>query len=327
MTPVCRMLGMRSPVVQAPIGSASTPELAAAVARAGGLGTLALTWAPAAEVGPRVARTLALSDGAPIAVNLVLAFPVADRLAECLDAGARIVSTFWGDPAPLNPRIKAAGAVHLHTVGSAAEAVAAADSGVDVIIAQGAEAGGHVWGKVPTMALVPAVVDALAGRAPVIAAGGIADGRGLAAALALGAQAAWMGTRFLASHEAATHDEYRRQVLAASETASTYTLAFDGGWPAAPHRALHNSTLDAWTTAGRPPAPNRPGEGDVLAHDPSGRPHLRYADTIPLPTMNGDLEAMALYAGTSAALVHEVLPAPQIITDTVHQARRILTPT
>ena len=112
-----------------------------------------------------------------------------------------LMSFFWGDPAPFVEQVHAAGALAMTTVGSAAEAKAAADAGVDVIVAQGWEAGGHVWGQVGTLPLVRAVVEAVAPK-PVLAAGGIADGHGLAAALALGAAGAWIGTRFLASEEA-----------------------------------------------------------------------------------------------------------------------------
>ena len=122
-----------------------------------------------------------------------------------------MVSTFWGDPGPHVDAIHAGGALHAHTVGSAEEARRAVDAGVDVIVAQGWEAGGRVWGEVATLALVPAVVDAVA-PVPVFAAGGVADGRGLAAVLALGADAGWVGTRFLLAHEASVHDEWRRRI-------------------------------------------------------------------------------------------------------------------
>lgn len=131
----------------------------------------------------------------------------------------------------------------LHTVSTAAEAGQAVDCGVDVVIAQGWEAGGHVRGKVATMPLVPAVVDVV-GSVPVFAAGGIADGRGLAAALSLGASGAWIGTRFLASNEVAIHPHYRERLLQATEDDTTYLdELFDIGWPKARHRVLRNSTV------------------------------------------------------------------------------------
>jgi len=197
------------------------------------------------------------------------------------------------------------------------------DAGVDVVVAQGWEAGGHVWGQVATMALVPAVVDAVH-PVPVIAAGGIGDGRGLAAVLALGGQAGWLGSRFLTAAEAATHEAYRRQVLAATPQDAVYTHCFDGGWPDAAHRAIRNSTITEWEAAGRPAAPGRPGEGAVVATDRRGGSYLRYGAMIPTPGMTGDLEAMALYAGQSVGLIHDVAPAARIVAAIASQAARVL---
>src|ERR671939_469637 len=310
-TPLCRLLGIDLPIVQAPIGSSSTPELAAAVSEAGGLGMLAQTWFDVPEVRDRLRRARSLTSR-PVGVNLVLDLPIGDKLEACLDEGATVVSTFWGDPGPLHDVIRSAGALHLHTVGTVADAVLAAERGVDVLVAQGWEAGGHVHGTVGTMALVPAVVDAVA-PLPVVAAGGIADGRGVVAALALGAQAVWLGTRFVTAHEARTHDVYRRLVLDATADDSVHGLAYDGGWPGASGRTLANATLRPWEAAGRPAAPHRPGEGDIIARDASGRAFERYDDMPPVPGMTGDPEEMALYAGQSVGLVHTIAPASDIV--------------
>src|SRR5262247_2865667 len=199
-TPLCSRLGIDVPLVQAPIGSASTPELVASVSNAGGLGMLALTWTTPEQARRRIRRVRDLTDR-PFGVNLVLDFPIDDKLAVCLQEQVPVVSTTWGDPAAVGGRIHDKGALHLHSVGAVDEAARAVDAGVDVIVAQGWEAGGHVRGLIATLPLVPTVVDAVA-PVPVIAAGGIADGRGLAAVLALGAQAGWLGTRFLTAIEA-----------------------------------------------------------------------------------------------------------------------------
>ena len=130
-------------------------------------------------------------------------------------------------------------------------------------MAQGVEAGGHVWGQVATLPLVPRVVDAVA-PAPVVAAGGIADGRGLAAALALGAAGVWLGTRFIASQEADAHAVYKEMVLQADETETVYSSLFDGGWPNAPHRTLRNSTLRQWEAGGSPRVERVPVKGKSL---------------------------------------------------------------
>ena len=321
-TPLCDQLGLDVPIVQAPIGSASTPELAAAVAEAGGLGMLALTWMSVDEAVHRLRCVRKLTDR-PFGVNLVLDFPVDDVLEACLEERVPVVSTTWGDPAPANARIHAGGALHFHTVSTSEEARAAAAVGVDVVVAQGWEAGGHVRGTISTLVLTPAVVDAVA-PIPVVAAGGIGDGRGLAAVLTLGAQAGWLGTRFLTATEAATHDIYRQRVLEASENDSRHTGCFDGGWPDAPHRVLANSTLAEWEKAGSPSAPRRPGEGEVVARSAGGRRFERYSDMPPLQGMEGDLEAMALYAGQSVGLVRAAGTAGDIVAALVAEATAAL---
>ena len=194
-TPVCELLGIEQPIVLAPM--VAVPRLAAAVSNAGALGMLTLTWSD--DVGAVVRETAALT-ARPFCGNLVLTEDRHRRLDQALDAGLRIVSFFMGDPSGYVQRVHDAGGIVMHTVGTAEEARRAVASGVDVVVAQGWEAGGHVWGTVATLPLVPAVVDAVT-PVPVIAAGGIGDARGVAAVLALGAQAAWLGTRFLLAEE------------------------------------------------------------------------------------------------------------------------------
>ena len=191
----------------------------------------------------------------------------------------------------------------MHTVATAEDAKHAVACGVDMVVAQGWEAGGHVRGTVTTMALVPAVVDVVA-LVPVIAAGGIADGRGLAAALALGASAAWIGTRFLASDEAPIHADYLDRLIGAGEDDTVYSQdLFDIGWHDAPHRVLHNSTVAQWQAAGCPPPGARPGEGEVIATSDSLGPVARYQSDTPPGDGEGDIDAMALWAGQGAGLV------------------------
>jgi NAD(P)H-dependent flavin oxidoreductase YrpB (nitropropane dioxygenase family) len=317
--PLCRVLGIEVPIVQAPIGSASTPELAAAVCNAGGLGVLGLTWTDGGEAAARISRTRRLTEH-PFGVNLGLSFPIRDQLDAALLAGVRVVSTFWGDPRPVHDNIADGGALHLHTVGTASEARRAVDAGVDVVVAQGWESGGHVWGTIATMALVPAVVDAV-DPVPVIAAGGISDGRGLLAALMLGAQAVWMGTQFLAALEANIHATYRHRIVDAHAEDAVYTTCFDGGWPDASHRVLRNRVLTEWEQAGQPLTPNRPAEGTRVARDRSGRDYWLYDDMPPLAELAGEVEQMANYAGQSVGLVRNTASAGAIVTAIMRQAR------
>jgi NAD(P)H-dependent flavin oxidoreductase YrpB (nitropropane dioxygenase family) len=205
----------------------------------------------------------------------------------------------------------------MHTVSSAEEARRAAGCGVDVIVAQGWEAGGHVPGRVATLPLVPAVVDAVA-PVPVIAAGGIGDARGVVAVLALGAQAAWLGTRFLLASEMPIHEEYRRLLIGAAETdAEWYADLYEVGWPDSPHRALHNSTAEKWEQAGRPAPGSRPAEGDVVARFASGDPIVRYSPAAPLVGTTGEVEALSLWAGQSVALARRSQPAAEIVSELV----------
>nr|WP_256421598.1 nitronate monooxygenase [Halobellus rarus] len=152
----------------------------------------------------------------------------------CLDEGTDIFSFSFGDAVPYIEQIHSHDGTVLQTVGSAAEVKAAVDAGVDVLVAQGWEAGGHVQSTVATLPLVPRIVDAVPDT-PVIAAGGIADGRGIAAVLTLGGTGAWLGTRFLVTEEAHVHRLYRQRVLRADETETVYSALFDEGWPDVPH--------------------------------------------------------------------------------------------
>jgi NAD(P)H-dependent flavin oxidoreductase YrpB (nitropropane dioxygenase family) len=289
-------------------------QLAAAVSNAGALGMLALTWStPAGDV---VRETAALTDR-PFGGNLLLSSDQHRRLDEALEAGIRIVSLMWGDPAGYVEQVHDANGVVLHTVRSAEEARRAVASGVDVIVAQGWEAGGHVWGQVATLPLVPAVVDAVT-PVPVIAAGGIGDARGVAAVFALGAQAAWLGTRFLMAEEMPIHEEYRRRLIDAAETdAQWYPDLFAVGWPGAPHRVIRNSTAEAWEAAGRPPLGSRPGEGDIIAHFADGEPIVRYETAAPMVGTTGDIEALSLWAGQSVALARRPQSAAEIVAELV----------
>ncbi len=311
-TPVCELLGIEQPIVLAAL--VAVPELAAAVSNAGGLGMVTLTWSdPAGDV---VRETTALTDR-PFCGNLVLTSDQHRRLDEALEAGLRIVSLFLGDPAGYIERVHDAGGLVLCTVGSAEEARRVVAGGVDVIVAQGWEAGGHVGGRIATLPLVPAVVDAVA-PVPVIAAGGIGDARGVAAVLALGAQAAWVGTQFLLAQEMPIHQEYRTRLINAGETdAEWYPDLYDVDWPDSPHRALHNSTAEMWAAAGRPPSGSRPGEGEVIAHFATGDSIVRYAAAAPMVGTTGDIEAASLWAGPSVTLARQPQPAAETVAELV----------
>jgi nitronate monooxygenase len=321
-TPLCDLLGIEAPVVLAPMGGAVTPTLTAAVSNAGALGMLPLSWTPPEEIATIVDETRQQTEH-PFGVNLGLAWDQRERLASALTAGIRVVSFFWGDASGVIGEAREADAIVFVTVGTADEGRAAAAAGADVVVAQGWEAGGHVWGTVSTLALVPRVVDAVA-PVPVVAAGGIADGRGLAAVLALGAAGAWVGTRFLAATEAAIHPDYRRRILAAGEADTFYGTLFDRGWPDAPHRTLRNSTVEAWEQAGRPATGSRPGEDDEPASRPDGSPINRYASSTPSAGMAGDIEPLPHWAGQGVGLVTRHENAADIVHSLVTEAEDVI---
>ena len=324
-TPLCQMLGIEYPIVAAPMGPDLTgPALVAAVSNAGGLGILQAQFCAPPLLREEIHRVRALTDK-PFGVNLLLHFPIDDQVAVCLEERVPVLSLFWGDPKPYVDRAHAAGVKVFHQVGSVADAQRAAAAGVDVIVAQGVEAGGHVAGEVSTLALVPRVVDAVSPR-PVAAAGGIADARGLVAVLALGAQAAVLGTRFLASTESRAHPHYKQKVLEASEADTVRTILFGHGWPNAPHRTLRTAFVREWLgqeARGQESRPDEPAVGHtVIGGQPM--PVLRFMGFPPNSDATGDIESMDLLAGQSVGLVRELKPARQIVGELVEEARQIL---
>lgn len=321
-TALTEQLGLTAPIVQAPIGSASCPALAAAVADAGGVGMLAVTWRDAASTRELIARTRRRTDGV-FGVNIVVdpeakSVPTATHVEACLDAGIELFSFSFGAAAPYIQAIHDQGGTVLQTVGSADEAVQAVESGVDIVVAQGWEAGGHLQSEVATLPLIPRVVDAVP-ETPVIAAGGIADGRGIAAVLTLGADGAWLGTRFLGTDEANVHRLYRQRVLDATETETDSGTIFDAGWPNVPHRIIENETVEAWEDAGRPET-DRPGAGDIIATSDDGGPVRRYEDSLAVPEMSGAVEELPLYAGQSVGLTQDVQPAADVVSALAEEA-------
>jgi nitronate monooxygenase len=320
-TAFCDVLGIDLPIAQAAIGGAAVPTLAAAVANAGGFGTINLTGHSAESARQMIRRTRELTTK-PFCVNFLLPYKghYEAALAVSLSEKVPVINFFWGDPAPFVDRVHDAGSLLMMQVGSVEEARHAAGCGVDIVIAQGWEAGGHVRGEVATLPLVASVVNEVS-SVPVLGGGGISDGRGLAAILALGAAGAYIGTRFLASEEASVAPKYREKIITAKASDTVYTTLFDGGWQAAPHRALRNSTYQAWVEAGRPDHGKRPGEGEVLATHSSGYQVSRYESFTASAELEGDIEALALFAGQGVDLVNRVQPAADIVREIADDAQ------
>ena len=293
-------LGLRVPVVQAPMAGVSGGELAAAVSGAGALGCVA---AGSTTPVSWLQEQAGLLAGRPYGIGLLAwALPGREDLVEAvLAARPALVSVSYGPYEPYVRRLQDAGLVVATQAGTVEEAVAAERAGVDVVVARGGEGGGHGRDDVATLPLLQAVLDAV--RVPVLAAGGIATARGVAAVLAAGAAGAWVGTAFLGCPEATTPPQARARVVAAPLTATAYGRVFDVGqrqaWP--PEyggRALRNAFFDHWA-----------GREDELAHDDEAPGRLREA------LRERDYDTAVLYAGQAVGLVHGERPAAEVVAE------------
>jgi nitronate monooxygenase len=324
-TALCRQLGLDHPIFSVGFGAGAGPELAAAVSNAGACGVLGSSGQPARYVRQQIRRLRELTTK-PFGVNVILAVLREGVLEACLDERPPILVFFWGDPAPHVDAAHRRGIKVLIQVGTVEEAQAAAAAGVDAIIAQGIEAGGHVKGKTSLWTLLPQIVDTVR-PVPVIAAGGIADGRGVVAALALGAQAVSMGTRFVASEEAFVHAAFKRRVVESRAEDTIYCDLFDVGWPNAPHRALRNKAVEEWEAAGRPRSGERPGEGSKVGTVARGGEVVdvqKYSAMMLTPEFEGCLDYVPMWAGESCTLVNDIKPAGQIVRDVVREAEGVI---
>ena len=299
-------------ILQAPIGGLATVELVAAVSNAGGLGCLALTWTDA-HIATRLVAAVKAETAAPFGANFVLAFE-SPALPAALEAGVPVVTFSWGLPGELVKSVHSVGAVVGVQVGSVEGAIHALEQDCDFIICQGYEAGGHVQSSTPLRELLPKVV-AVAGTVPVVAAGGLADRADVAEVKSLGARAAMLGTRFVASTESCAHAAYKQALCAAGAAETSLTGCFDGGWPYAPHRVLRNRTLVNWEASGCTPSGRRPGEGDAVARHKTGVPVRRYDDWMPYAGMSGDVLDCALYAGMGVGKITDVRSAAVLVRE------------
>jgi NAD(P)H-dependent flavin oxidoreductase YrpB (nitropropane dioxygenase family) len=323
-TSLCRQLGIEYPVLSVGMGTAAGSELTAAVSKSGACGVLGTGRVPAPMLRQEIQRVRALTDK-PFGVNRILAHPQEGQIEVCFDESVPLLILFWGDPTPYVRDAHRRGIKVFIQVGSVEEATSAAAAGVDAVIAQGVEAGGHVKSTVSLSALVPAVVKAVA-PVPVIASGGIATGRGLAAALSLGAEAVSMGTCFLATKEACIPQEYKERIVKSRAEDTIYGQIFDIGW-AAPHRVLRNKQVIEWEAAGRPSSGQRPGEGEIIAKMPRAGEMVnvpRYSAFLATPGFEGDLDYAALYCGESCSLVNDIKPAAAIVRDLVREAESVI---
>jgi nitronate monooxygenase len=310
-TPVCDLLGCEYPILQAGMGGVARSALVAAVANAGAYGFLGMVREPPQRIVDEIGNVRRQTNR-PFGVNIIPAATDADLLEKqvgiCLREKVHSVCLFWDVDAKLIARLRDAGIRVLHQVGGVTDAVDAWRAGAQILLAQGWEAGGHVRGTQGLLTLVPQIVDST--PLPVIASGGIVDGRQLAAALMLGAQGVHCGTLFLATRESNAHDYHKQRIVQAVPEETIHTTCFHINWPAnAPVRVIQNSV-----TRGER------GSSAAIIGKEGERPVYLFSTDSPLRETEGDLEAMALYAGQGVSAIHDVVPARQRIEDLLRQA-------
>lgn len=320
------ILGFEYGIVQAPLGpDISGPELVAAVANAGGLGLLrAPDWESPDYLRELIRKTRSLTDKS-FGVGLVLAFPHEENLKVILDEKVAVLQVYWGECSKeLVLEAHLAGVKVVPQVGSFEDARKAIDAGVDGIIVQGREAGGHVIGQEGLISILPRVVDLVGDRdIPVIAAGGIANARGYVAALALGAKGVCLGTRFVATEESNAHPTYKRKLVELDRT--EYTNIFGRArWPNAPQRALVTPFFNDWKSL--PPHENEINQPVIGRSTINGEEKeiRRFGGPVPNMTTTGDIESMAMYAGQGVGLIKEIWPASEVIKRLVEGAQQLI---
>lgn len=312
-TPVCDLLQIRHPIVLGGMAGGTSVPLVAAVSNAGGLGTLGIARTPTEQI-PKDIGAIREATKAPFGVNFLLFVAREPAIDAALNARPPVFSAAWAradqDLRALFGRAHEVGSRVMYMAGTVPEALRATAAGADVIVAQGTEGGGHV-GWMASMAVLPMIVDAV-GSTPVIAAGGIADGRGLAAALALGAQGALLGTRFLATKESPLHPNFKQAVLDSDGHDTVLTeipdIARANVWPGAMARSRRNAFIERW--AGR--------EWELRARQPEAAAALERARET------GDADNASLLIGQDAGLIHDIPPAGEIVERIVAEAEALL---
>lgn len=313
-TPICDLLHIEHPVALGGMGSATTPELVAAVSNAGGLGALGSYQLKPEQV---IASTASIrrQTNKPFGLNFLLFATRDDSIEAALELRPPVLQFAWAKPEQdlrsYFERSHKAGALVTYMAGTVPEAKLAAEAGADIIIAQGTEGGGHV-GWMASMPLLPMVVDAVS-PVPVLAAGGYADGRGLVAALALGAQGILLGTRFLATVESPLHPNFKQAIVESdghdTQLSEIPDIASGLVWPGAMIRSRRNRFIERWA-----------GREWALRRD-----RAEAAAKLAEARRTGDVDEGPLSMGQDAGLIHDIPPAGEIVTRIVREAEEILT--
>jgi enoyl-[acyl-carrier protein] reductase II len=322
-TPLCEMLGIEVPIIQAGMGFVARSELAAAVSNAGGLGIIGAALLTLEQFKEEIRKTKDKTDK-PFGVDILFATygrpsssPQVDEFTDevrkqidiTFEEQIPVLASGLGNPAPIVPQAHELGVKVLALVGNTKNAKRVAAGGVDVVVAQGYEGGGHT-GRVGTFTLVPAVIDAV--EQPVLAAGGIADGRGLVAALAMGAVGVWLGTRFVGSKEAFAHINYKNKIAEADDEGTTRTRCFSGK----PCRVIKNKLTAAWE-----------GREDEIEPFPLQMAKISAEvgmNVYEAARLHGHTDKGPCAAGQACALIHDVKSAGDVVTEMIEEADAIL---
>ncbi len=303
-TRITEILGIEYPIIQGGMAWVAEYNLAAAVSNAGGLGIIGAGGAPAEFVREQIIKTKELTDK-PFGVNIMLMNPEADAIAQVVvDEGVKVVTTGAGNPAKYMEMWKAAGIKVIPVVASVAMAKLMERGGADAVVAEGMESGGHI-GAATTMTLVPQVVDAV--KIPVIAAGGIGDGRGMAAAFMLGAEAVQIGTRFVVANECVVHENYKAMLIKAKDIDSTVTGMSTGH----PVRSIRNKMTKEYLKLENEGA-------DFMELEKLTLGSLRKA------VVEGDVVNGTVMAGQIAGLIKKEQSCKEIITELMDETKKLL---
>ncbi|WP_027107806.1 enoyl-[acyl-carrier-protein] reductase FabK [Lacticigenium naphthae] len=304
------IIGIDYPIIQGAMSWVATPSLASAVSNAGGLGMLGSGHEPGETVRKTIRETKELTDK-PFGVNVLLLSQYVDEVVDVIcEEGIKVVTTGAGSPGKYMKKFKEAGVVVIPVVASVALAKRMEKEGADALICEGMEAGGHI-GKTTTINLVPQVVDAVS--IPVIAAGGIADGRGMAAALMLGADAVQLGTRFVVAHESIAHDNFKQAIIKAKDIDTVVTGQITGH----PVRVLRNKLTREYLKVEKEITSD--STPDVTRLEAIGKGALRRA------VVEGDKDRGSFMSGQSAGLVHEEQSCHDIIQELMTEYKEVVT--
>lgn len=323
-TRIARAFGLTTPIVNAGMAMIARPELAAAVSNAGGLGTIGCDINPSDILRQHVRETRALTER-PFGVDLIGDFLTDDHLDVLIEERVAVAIFFWTFPSREQvARLKNNGVAVWMQAGTVAETDAAVALGADALIVQGAEAGGHNRSEASTMTLFPRIRRRHADL-PLLAAGGIADGTTMAAALVLGADAVWCGSRFLAAAESAAHEGYKAAVVEADVGDTAILSVYGPEWPSQPMRAILNT--GAQDAVGRETEAITEAAGKIVGSvDLNGQtvPVPRYSALLPTGSFEGDLDQTCLTAGQSVGNIDAVLPAAEIVRAMTNEAAEAL---